>query len=196
MTAQISDQFQFEGDAYALAGVCGSPLFDPVAHGFTPVANCSACWRGYVCGYAVDGQQLILDNLGINHAEGGRRDVLPLPAPASFAYTPMGKNGGSDMFSLHYEGLHLPVPFSGGLLIANQFIREFYVHMGFHPAWKYRRVHELIFENGRLLSHKDLSDEIASHRAQFANKEGAPDLADKEALSAWIASTFSLQYDR
>lgn len=51
------------------------------------------------------------------------------------------------------------VPLSGGLLLGEGFIQELYVHMGFHPAWKYLHVIELIFEGGQL--HKRTQPERA-----------------------------------
>lgn len=32
--------------------------------------------------------------------------------------------------------------------------------MGFHPAWKYREVHQLEFNQGRLVSEKDISSRL------------------------------------
>ena len=36
--------------------------------------------------------------------------------------------------------------------------------MGFHPAWKYEEVHELVFESGILESESDLSSRMAEIR--------------------------------
>ena len=47
--------------------------------------------------------------------------------------------------------------------LADGFIQNLYVHMGFHPAWKYREVHELLFEDGRLLHAQDRSAAMASN---------------------------------
>jgi hypothetical protein len=53
------------------------------------------------------------------------------------------------------------VPFSGGLLLGQGFIRTTYVHMGFHPAWKFEKVAELLLEHGGVTSTLDRSAELA-----------------------------------
>ncbi len=73
------------------------------------------------------------------------------------------------LFNNVYDNLNLPLPFSGGFLIARDFIRELYVHMGFHPAWKFREVWELLFDNGILKESQDVSLESG----RFASKTDA-----------------------
>ncbi len=46
-----------------------------------------------------------------------------------------------------------------------------YVHMGYHPAWKYEKVHELIFENGLLIEDRDISAKMKEYRDKRVNKE-------------------------
>lgn len=58
------------------------------------------------------------------------------------------------------------IPFSSGLLLGDGFIRELYVHMGFHPAWKFERVVELIFEGGQLTRSHDRSEQLAESDAR------------------------------
>jgi hypothetical protein len=65
MTAQISDSIIFEGQDHAIAGKKGTGLFDPKLHNMSPVGRCSCCWRGFVCTYTVEEQQLILSRLAI-----------------------------------------------------------------------------------------------------------------------------------
>jgi len=97
-------------------------------------------------------------------------------------------------FDLQYKELGLPVAFNGGVLIATDFIDGLYVHMGFHPAWKYRKVHELIFRDGHLTSQRDVSNELDVYRSQFKNKNAPPSNEEKERIEAWIEETFSLRY--
>lgn len=66
--------------------------------------------------------------------------------------------------------------------------------MGFHPAWKYEEVHELIFHKGKLKEKKDLSNIMAHVRDELSNtplKSGI----DESRISEWIESTFSLDYN-
>lgn len=66
--------------------------------------------------------------------------------------------------SNRYENLGHPQTYTGGLLLATGFIRALYVHMGFHPAWKYEKVVELMFEGGMLQKACDRSAEMAELR--------------------------------
>jgi hypothetical protein len=185
MTAQFSDSVFYKRKEYVIAGVNGVGLFDPTQHGMAPVGKCSACWRGFLCEYGVHGQELRLDTLSI---------YLNNPAPTLFGVTP--RAGGAILrFDAEYKNLRQKVPYTGGLLIAKDFVRDLYVHMGFHPAWKYRTVHELIFEVGNLVKEADRSPEIARFREDVANRPLEPTgpFNEKE-VRAWIEKCFSLKY--
>ncbi len=82
--------------------------------------------------------------------------------------------------------MRYPIDFTGGLLVCDGFLREHYVHMGFHPAWKFTRVEELIFENGALTSREDVSQKMAAIREKLAGTD--------EALKAFIENAFKLDY--
>ena len=132
------------------------------------LASCSACWRGFVCSYLVEGPRLLLDSLEMS---------LDGPAPKLFGVRPKPLKGDFTIFDAVYEGLGHRVPFSGGLLLADDFIDELYVHMGFHPAWKYREVHELVFLDGDLVLEADRSEQIAEFRDAEASVQAASEKA-------------------
>jgi hypothetical protein len=93
------------------------------------------------------------------------------------------------------SGLREPVRFSGGLLLGDDFLRDLYVHMGFHPAWKFREVHELVFEKGRVVRESDRSAEMAEFREALAGRPlGPSNPADLEEVERWIRRCFSLDY--
>jgi hypothetical protein len=190
MTAQIPDLVMFNGIAYTLAAIDGHGLFDPDDHGLQVVPTSTANYRGYQAHYAVrDGRLLLtaLHDVGLSDAvEGTSPDTLPRVA---------GRTPTWQGYSLAYDDLDLEVPFSGGLLIGDGFIDELYVHMGFHPAWKFRRVHELIIIDGRVIRTHDRSDEIAAVRETMAARD-RPDPADRDGLKSWIARTFERDYGR
>ena len=73
------------------------------------------------------------------------------------------------LFNNHYEGLNCHLEYSGGVLLAQGFIWTLYVHMGFHPAWKYENVIELIFESGILKDEYDRSNEMAEIREMIVD---------------------------
>jgi len=64
----------------------------------------------------------------------------------------------------------MSIDFTGEILAADQFIRELYVHMGFHPAWKYETVYELVISHGTILDTKDVSEQMAQLREQMTRQ--------------------------
>jgi hypothetical protein len=94
-----------------------------------------------------------------------------------------------------YRDLAHVVEYTGGLLLGDGFIRELYVHMGFHPPHKYRVVHELLFERGRVTERHDRSAAMAAIRERLAGRPLQPGLEASDAeLREWIAGTFRLDY--
>jgi hypothetical protein len=156
MTAQFSDLFRFHDVEYAVAEVHGGNLFEAASFGLFPIMASTACWRGYVAIFAISEAHLVLDTLFVNLRETKGppiNNVSPRP--------PAGRFG---MFNQEYRGLNHRLDFSGSLLLGNDFIRELYVHMGFHPAWKYKTVIELTFEGGKLTAENDRSARMAEIR--------------------------------
>lgn len=194
MTAQFSDTVTYRDQPYDLAGVSGEGLFDPFDHGLAPVSWCTACWNGYVCQYEVADDRLRLDALLVclTPVVGPGERGETVAAPALF-----GRQAEriDDTFEYAYRNLAGPVAFTGGLLLGGEFIRDLYVHMGFHPAWKYERVHELIFDAGRLTSAADRSAEMRKLRESMRDATLRPSRdADKQTTMAWIEKTFSRDY--
>lgn len=99
---------------------------------------------------------------------------------------------GPDFSSVRYSRLRIPVPFSGGVLACDGFISPLYVHMGFHPAWKFEHAEELIFERGQLVRRADVSRELARVREVLTAHPLKP--GTKDEVEAWIARTFELDY--
>jgi hypothetical protein len=187
MTAQISDRVKYQGGDYQLAGVKGAGLFDPASLGLQPVATNTANWRGYHCEYAVRDDRLELSELHIG---------LASPEPiAILGLAPTWETISKDTRQAGYKDMRAPIAFTGGMLIGDGFIQQMYVHMGFHPAYKYRVVHELLFEAGRLASATDQSDNMERVRRSVAGRSLQPGTdAGKEEVMEWIKTTFSLEY--
>jgi hypothetical protein len=209
MTAQISDVVVYRAKPHSVAGINGSGLFDPAEHGIRPIAISTACWRGYHCTYDVVGNTLLLRqvNIGLGDedralAERGEGPKLFGQAPRRYTVHGHSLDLGtgevktsweSDDFL--YSGLLEVVPFSGGLLLGAAFLWDLYVHMGFHPAWKFREVHELIFERGRVVKAADRSAEMAEFRERLANRPLEPsDPENQEEIERWVERCFSLKY--
>ena len=111
------------------------------------------------------------------------------PVPPAYPMTPFA-------FSDNYHDIGLPLPFTGGLLLGDGFIHKLYEHMGFHPAWKYERVIELIFADGVLTVAHDRSSEMERVReTQAGSREQASErFSSLEALVGWIESSFDRRY--
>src|SRR5690349_1426432 len=118
MTAQVADSVVYEDVDYSLCGVNGEGLFAPASLGLKPFMSSTACWRGFVCTYAVEDGALVLDDLSINLPHDA--DVT---GPVIFGAHPSAVHVGQRI----YEGMNAPIEFSGGLLIGDEFIRELYV---------------------------------------------------------------------
>ena len=90
---------------------------------------------------------------------------------------------------MDFEGLD--VGFSGTLLLGDGFIRDLYVHMGFHPAWKYERVRRLVLREGAVTEVVDDSRGYARQRDERrrAPLGPRPD-ADRADVDRWVSETF------
>jgi hypothetical protein len=166
MTGQVHDSFIYEGETYSLVGIDGNDLFIPRYYDLIPFSCCTACWRGYKSTYEVSDSKLYLHELDIC-LEG---DLSPEVA-AELAQLYGGElpkreqpllNGVAPIetctiFSHKYENVKLPISFTGELLIASGFIKDFYIHMGFQPPSAFEKVFQLIFEEGNLQSVKNIS---------------------------------------
>jgi len=172
MTAQIDDTFRYREATYSLAGISEGELFDISVLDLKPEATCTACWRGYQAVFAVVQSRLVLDTLHVNLMcpdEGNERFQREV-GPVINGVIPSGPRREVDFFNNHYEGLNYHLEYSGGLLLADGFIQSLYTHMGFHPAWKYKTVIELIFEAGILKQEFDRSERMAEIREMVMNE--------------------------
>jgi hypothetical protein len=184
MTAQILDALLLNAQRLSIVGVNGSGLFDPFALGMHPFSRITSCWRGYVCGYKVLQDKFFLHRLQINLEE---------EAPLIHGVKPFAQEHGT--FKNVYAELNLPIDFTGGILAASDFIQELYVHMGFHPAWKYRNVFELVIAHGAVLETRNVSGRMDEIRQEMIKSPLQPGVdATKERIEKWVASTFKRDY--
>lgn len=176
----------YRGSEYSLAGINGDCLFEPRDHGIRNFGEHSACERGYVAKYAVKGDRLFLEELDIN---------LGTEKPRLHGAVPSGSGTEYHLFDSHYTNIHMPIPYTGGLLIALGFVDELYVPMGFQQAWKYEEVHELLFENGRLKAARNVSDTMREFREEMRGCALKPDreLPMKE-MAKGMDQCFSRKY--
>jgi hypothetical protein len=196
MTAQVSDIVSYGGSQLHLAAYSNGEPFDPVKYGYKPVMASTACWRGYLCEYKIENQQLYLDKLHINHQESD--------TPFSQAKPPPKLNGSDASIAKRshigrwlFENVGLAIDYTGGLVVAQGFIRDLYVHMGFHPAWKYEEVYELIFEKGKFKEGIDLSSKMTDIRQKIESEDKKKsENASREEIEKWIEDCFRRDYKR
>lgn len=190
MTAQIHDVVRWKRRTWQLAGVDGQGLFRPEGAGLNPVMLHTACWRGFVCTYGIERRRLELQRLEIG--------LDPDAAAAASAGTGARLDGrlpaSAGGIAWVYDRLTLAVPFSGGLLLGHRFVQHLYVHMGFAPAWKFEEVHEVLFEDGRLVKAADRSEQMTAIRARAAGETPPGRGTSRADVMSWVEGTFDQRY--
>lgn len=195
MTAQIPDTFLLDDSVFSLVGINGNGLFDPERFGILPIGTCSACWRGHTCSYSLRNDALLLDQLCLTLGHFDGADFVAEVGPVINGVEASRSTHAQSIFNNMYNNLNLSIDFTGGLLVGREFIEELYVHMGFHPAWKYREVFELLFEKGNLKEKRNVSKAMQELREKMVNYPMEPEYkASEEEVKSWIESTFRLDY--
>jgi hypothetical protein len=195
MTAQMHDRINYQGHEYNLVGINGSELFNPEKFGFKPTGRVTSCGRGFVCHYILSGNTLVLSKLEVSYGHLGRTKFSPKKCPTINNVSPTYTEDRSARFNNLYENLNLKIEFTGGILIADDFIYKLGVNMGFHPAWKYRIIYELTFDNGQMINLQDVSKKMEEIREEMIQRPLEPGLdVDFREHARWVNSTFSLVY--
>lgn len=180
MTAQIHDVLWLNRKEYDIIGVEGTTpdLFVPQDYGLTPLPISSACWRGVYCEYRVIKGNLSLHRLTV-YTEGQEYPLLN--GQRAFP--------SDDGYAGEYKDLGIRLDFTGFILVGWDFIRERYVHMGFHDALSFKEVILLEFKAGALLEQFNLSALMEQERALVTQPD---ECAPEENIVAWIERRFSL----
>lgn len=151
MTRQMSDLFVLGGEEYEGLGITDS-LVNPKNFGIVPVMLHTACYRGFVCRFSLDGE-VRLTQLKVLSRAGSYpaiRGVRPHIDPARKIAT--------------YDGLAHKVPYSGHLRLGKDAIPERYVHMGYPHLTEFRKVLKVTCELGVVREVTDVSAEVALQR--------------------------------
>ncbi len=177
MPVQISDTIVYRGQPYSLVGWTGGRLFRPESYGLKPVMVSEANLAGYTCAYAIPRTRLYLESVTLGLGPQERLVVQRGEGIALFGAAPVLAPGG---YHAWYDGLHQPIPYTGVLTLAADFVPELYMDMGFNPAWKYRMVIELTLQAGRLIQATDRSAEMVHLRAAMTGQGPQPPSAAAE----------------
>jgi len=194
MTAQINDDFLYNEHRFNISAIeFPEKFFDVKEFGVKPVFVHTACWRGYLAEFSILNGTLILKNFNTNSID---KNYQPI---AINGVLPKVYKRNSSNFSrflkgnVQYKDLNMVIPYNGRVLITDVFIRERYVHMGFHSPLNYVIVIELTFDNGMLTNSVDLSDVVAILREK---QELEPEGSKYSRLPSWIEDSFDLSYDK
>ncbi len=66
MTDQVDDQFEYQGNKFAIADYSAGIAFHPGILGMEPDPVSTDCWRGYQVTYGLSGDHLQVIRLGVN----------------------------------------------------------------------------------------------------------------------------------
>lgn len=183
MTAQISDKILFEDSTYSLIAIENEWPFKPNEYGFNPIMMSTACWRGYYCKYDILDGNVFLNELTIS-----LEDKPPTWRGITAKRT--------DIFgeAAVYTNVNLKIDYSGGIIIGRDFIREFYVHMGFHRPHCYKFVYELVFDNGKLSKISDRSENMKRIRDNIRGNRTTKSTNTIHEIEEFIRRSFSLSF--
>lgn len=188
MTAQIPDTVVYQHNTYRIVGVKGKGLPTPGEFDMQPVMMSTGCYRGYVTQYALHNDRFVLNALTLRTGDDSYKPINGVRPTIGGTF----KAG-------QYTNLNLPTRFSGGILIAKDFIQAMYVHMGFQKPTSFETVVELLIENGRLKRAIDHSEKVAQLRQALSKPLPKPGFDDQRMRERhtmdWIEWTFSLDYD-
>ena len=177
MTAQDPERIRYSEIDYTILAIENNWPFHPKDHGFKPVGPHTALHLGYQSLYLVRDNQLLLHNLDIHQEE-----ELP-------AWQGVQPEIG---FMTVYKGVDLPINYTGGLIIGDEFMPEYYVHMGFQQAYAYENVNELKFKEGRLLEVRDHSLKMKQIREDLSKEPY--DKYKGKTIMQFVEDAFDLSY--
>ncbi|MBA4312044.1 MAG: hypothetical protein C0417_05390 [Chlorobiaceae bacterium] len=176
MTAQMADRFLCNNDQYSLIGIKGGGLCTPKSFGMESEMMSTACYRGFHALYELTEKELILREFTLNEPNNN--------------YVPIGdvKPIITEYYGT-YEKLNVIVDFTGKIRLAKDFLREFYIHMGYQKASAYETIYDITIEHGRVLVINNRSEEMKQKRGQFMEQFESGNLKQS------IDNAFSLDMD-
>ena len=189
MTAQIGDKFTFHGSDYSIVAISTPIQFNPVQFGITPLSACTACWAGYWCEYDISEEGIVLKNLYINSRDNNYPAINGVEAEEDerekFQY--MGHH--------LYKNIGIRMKYTGKILVGKDFLREYYIHMGYQREWAYQTLVEFIFEDGNLIETVDHSNMAEKLREEIKKDTGKPKPYTEQDIARFVKNSFSLDID-
>lgn len=163
MTAQATDTFLHESQEFDITQLSHeTELFDPRLHGLSPSINSTGCWRGHVCHFTLNDNQLQLKTLWTNHGHpypGWTEKRLPLPLLNGVKANERYDEDGFQDFHGRYDELDLDLAYTGDILISTDIVDDDWSFVrGHRRPWHFPRTLRLDFRNGQLVGQQDLSE--------------------------------------
>jgi len=182
MTIQIPDSVLLRGVERVLVAWDGRGMFHPAEHGLDPDWGSTACYRGYVCTYAIGNGFLSLRNVLFHNLRG----FNPSEPTELFGSPPAHTDGSYVAYS--FPKLDAAIRFSGALLVASDWTGSEWAWL--HPAELYETVFELTFQDGRfggVFNRSESAEEVRRLPRKW-EKEGF------DLLQAWEKERFKGSY--
>lgn len=158
MSAQIMDSLENQKNTYDIIHVEGGQLYDIKQSGVKVTLH-PMCWRGYFGEYMLREKQLYLHNLFVHSDE---------KCPSVNNVTVSNRLGILSDFK-HYGRVDIRMDFTGSLIIAKDYLKDYYDCMGCQNAILYETVEELILNNGVVTDKVDYSSKIKEIREEYGN---------------------------
>jgi len=163
MTAQADDRIFYNDYEYRISAVqYPQALFDIKSLGISPIWESTACYRGYEATFSVLEGSLVLKSLDTNNGNNGSAKPVVINGFLPDVINPNSVNEDFIDFRLwRYRDINLPIPYTGSILISDNFIDDRYVHGGHQSVINHDTVIKLKVVDGSLIEEKDISDYIA-----------------------------------
>lgn len=188
MTAQVGDRFLYGGNEYSIVAMSRPIQFDPSDYGIKPAAFCTACWNGYWCDYQISAEGIVLKNLYINSENGSYPEINGIGPENS------GQKRSQYMGHHLYKNLNMFIEYTGRILAGKDFMREYYIHMGYQRAWAYKALVEWIFDGGRLIKtvdHSEMAEKLREELGKLRDNEGEKKTGRD--IPQFVQKSFSLE---
>ena len=201
MTAQIGDIYKHKNEEYSIVALSAPLSFNPKNYGLEPQPSSTACYRGYWCDYDITDDGLFLENLYLFNGDGNYPDFLgksisPVKYQECDCYRGKKKTRKKiPRFMGHrvYENVQLLIPYTGKILLGKDFLREYYIHMGYQRPFAYKTLKEFIFEDGIPLDIIDHSETAEKLRESINLKDPTWELGTGS-IPQFVEDSFSLDY--
>jgi len=163
MTAQADDRFFYNDYEYWISAVqYPQAFFDIRCLGISPIWESTACYRGYKATFSVLEDKLVLKTLDTNNGNNGSAKPVVLNGFLPDVVNPNYVNEDFIDFKLwRYRDINLPIPYTGSLLITDNFIENRYVHGGHQSVLNHETVIKLRVIEGSLVEERNISNYIA-----------------------------------